>query len=80
MKRFMPIIFAMAITSNAQEIGARYLIITNDIFVNDIQPLAQWKHKKGMRTKVVTLNEIGSTPAQIKSYIQTALGLDLSLF
>jgi hypothetical protein len=72
MKRFMLLIFAMAIITNAQEIGARYLIITNDIFVNDIQPLVQWKHKKGMRTKVVTLNEIGSTPAQIKSYIQTA--------
>ena len=64
--------FTVMIELHAQEIGAKYLIITHDNFVNDIQPLAEWKHKKGMRTKVVTLNQIGSTPAQIKSYIQTA--------
>jgi hypothetical protein len=72
MKTFVFFILALIVFSNAQEIGAKYLIITHDSFVNDIQPLAQWKHKKGMRTKVVPLSQIGSTAAQIKSYIQTA--------
>lgn len=56
----------------AQQTGARYLIITADNFYNDIQPLAQWKHRKGMRTKVVTLSQTGSTQAQIRNYIANA--------
>jgi hypothetical protein len=72
MRKFVFFMLAILMFANAQEIGAKYLIITHDNFVNDIQPLADWKHKKGMRTKVVTLNQIGSTPALIKSYIQTA--------
>ncbi len=56
----------------AQEIGARYLIITHDNFYNYVQPLAEWKHRKGLRTKVVKLSEIGSTSTQIKNYIQSA--------
>ena len=63
------IIFGVGI---AQEVGARYLIITHDNFYNAVQPLAQWKHKTGMRTKVVKLSQIGSTSSQIKSYIQSA--------
>jgi len=55
-----------------QGTGARYLIITADNFYADIQPLAQWKHRKGMRTKVVTLSQTGSTPAQIRNYIANA--------
>ncbi|MCK4672857.1 hypothetical protein KAT67_02620, partial [candidate division WOR-3 bacterium] len=53
-------------------IGARYLIITHDTFYDAIQPLAQWKHKKGMRTKVVKLSEIGSSSSQILNYITDA--------
>ena len=56
----------------AQEIGARYLIVTHDNFYNAIQPLAEWKHRKGVRTKVVKLSEIGSSTAQIKNYVQSA--------
>jgi hypothetical protein len=56
----------------AQEPGARYLIITHDNFYNAILPLAEWKHRKGLRTKVVKLSEIGSTTTQIHDYIQNA--------
>jgi hypothetical protein len=56
----------------SQEIGARYLIITHDDFYDAIQPLAQWKHRKGMRTKVVKLSETGSSASQIKDYIEDA--------
>ncbi|MCK4941806.1 hypothetical protein KAS45_06890, partial [candidate division WOR-3 bacterium] len=72
MRRFIFFILVMFLSANAQEIGAKYLVITHDNFYNDIQPLAEWKHKKGMRTKVVTLSQIGSSSVQIKSYIQTA--------
>lgn len=67
---FLPLILLIA--AHAQEIGARYLIVTHDNFYNAIQPLAQWKHRKGMRTKVVKLSEIGSSTTQIKNYVQSA--------
>jgi hypothetical protein len=60
------------IAAHAQEIGARYLIVTHDNFYNAILPLAQWKHRKGMRAKVVKLSEIGSSTTQIKNYVQSA--------
>ena len=56
----------------AQEIGARYLIITDDSFYDAIQPLAEWKHRTGLRTKVVRLSEIGSSMAAIKAYVDSA--------
>jgi len=52
--------------------GARYLIITHDNFVQAIQPLAQWKTKKGMLAKVVPLSVTGSSATQIRTYIQNA--------
>lgn len=63
------VIFGVGI---AQEIGARYLIITHDNFYTAVQPLADWKHKTGMCAKVVKLSQIGSSSSQIKSYIQNA--------
>jgi hypothetical protein len=56
----------------AQQTGARYLIITHDDFYDAIQPLAQWKHNKGLKTKVVKLSEIGSSSSQIKTYVDNA--------
>ena len=55
-----------------QEVGARYLIITHDDFYAAVQPLAQWKHRKGLRTKVVKLSNVGSSMTQIKNYVQSA--------
>ncbi|MEO0092529.1 MAG: C25 family cysteine peptidase [candidate division WOR-3 bacterium] len=57
------------------QIGAKYLIITHNDFLNAIQPLAQWKHKKGLPTKVVALSELNATPeslSAIKRYIVNA--------
>lgn len=56
----------------SREEGARYLIITHDDFYNAVLPLAEWKHKKGMMSKVVKLSETGSSSAEIKSYIVNA--------
>ncbi len=46
------------------------LIITHDSYLANITPLYQWKLQKGMKTKLVTLSQTGSTAAQIKTYIQ----------
>lgn len=52
--------------------GARYLIITHDDFYDAVLPLADWKNKKGMKTILVKLSDIGSSAYQIKNYIQNA--------
>jgi hypothetical protein len=54
------------------EQGARYLIISHPAYVPIVQPLAEWKTKKGVKAKVVPLSEIGSTPSQIQTYIRNA--------
>ena len=52
--------------------GARYLIITNDNFYDAIQPLAQWKTKKGMLCTVVKTSQTGTSSTQIRNYIVSA--------
>ncbi|MEN3046362.1 MAG: C25 family cysteine peptidase [Candidatus Hydrothermales bacterium] len=58
--------------SSAQINGAKYLIITPDIFYNQALILAKWKHKKGIPTKVAKLSETGNTYTAIKNYIINA--------
>jgi hypothetical protein len=60
------------VLGRAQETGARYLIITADAFYDAIQPLAAWKHKKGVSTKVITRGQIGPTSYDIRNYIVDA--------
>ena len=73
MKRILFIGFFMTIGFVfAQDVGAKYLIITHDSYYDQILPLAQWKHKKGMRTKVVRLSETGSSSTEIRNYIVNA--------
>ncbi|KPK67992.1 hypothetical protein AMJ87_12550, partial [candidate division WOR_3 bacterium SM23_60] len=72
MKALSALLLFFCVTSFAQEIGARYLVITHDNFYNAVMPLAEWKHKKGLPTKVVKLSQIGSSASQIRTYIQTA--------
>jgi hypothetical protein len=56
----------------ARAYGARYLIIADPSLSSQVQPLAQWKHLKGVQTMLVTLNDTGWTAASIKAYIQNA--------
>jgi hypothetical protein len=65
------LLWLSAATGLFAQTGARYLIITHDNFYNQVQPLAQWKQKKGMECAVVKLSQIGSSPTatQILSYI-----------
>jgi alpha-tubulin suppressor-like RCC1 family protein len=56
------------------EDGADYLVITHDDFYSAIMPLADWKHAKGYRTRVVKLSEISGSPTadKITNYIKIA--------
>lgn len=51
---------------------ADYLIIVADQFVNEIQPLAAWKHIKGYRTYVAPMSEVGTTHHDVLAYISNA--------
>ena len=53
------------------ETGARYLIITPYNFYNTLQPLVEWKYKKGMKPAVYKLSQIGSDSLSIKMFIQS---------
>ncbi|MEO0184037.1 MAG: C25 family cysteine peptidase, partial [candidate division WOR-3 bacterium] len=66
--------FVLLISSGiAQEIGARYLIITNDAFYEAILPFAQWKHKMGYKTKIVRVpSELAQNATAIRNYIVNA--------
>jgi hypothetical protein len=52
--------------------GARYLIITRDLYEGLVEPLAEWKRLKGVSTIVTRLSLIGSSKSQIRAYITEA--------
>lgn len=52
--------------------GARLLVIAYDQYCPQLQDFADWKTKRGMLTKVVPLSSVGSTPDEIRSYVQNA--------
>lgn len=47
----------------------KYLIVSNRMFENDLQPFIEWKIKKGYKVIVAYTDEIGNTYTQIQSYI-----------
>lgn len=71
MKKRLIGIFLLFALGFAEE-GARYLIISHPAYVPIVQPLAEWKTEKGVKAKVVSVSEIGSTPSQIQTYIRNA--------
>ncbi|MEO0108288.1 MAG: C25 family cysteine peptidase [candidate division WOR-3 bacterium] len=54
------------------EPGARYLIIAHDDFYDAVQPLAEWKNKKGVSCIVKRKSEIGNTATVVREYIINA--------
>ena len=55
MRRLLPLL-ALALVASAQPAtGGRYLIICQDDYVPVVQPLAEWKTRKGMSAAVVPL-------------------------
>ena len=45
------------------------LIICYDDFIDEMQPLVDWKNKKGIHTEIVGINEVGSSASSMQSYI-----------
>ncbi|MBE0433094.1 hypothetical protein IBX73_06475 [candidate division WOR-3 bacterium] len=72
MRKYLISFVILTAAALAQETGARYLVVTADTFYSSIQPLVEWKHRMGYRTKVVKLSQIGSTTSAIKSYVADA--------
>lgn len=66
------LLFIIPIALFAQETGARYLIITHDSYYDALIPFAEWKRMKGLKTKIVTTAEIGSSSTEIRDYVVNA--------
>ncbi len=71
MLRTVPGLLLLFVLSFAQQ-GARLLVISYDPYCSQLQDFADWKTKQGMLTRVVPLSSIGSTPDEIKAYVQDA--------
>jgi hypothetical protein len=52
--------------------GADYLIVTGDEFYYGALELAEWKQLKGFTTKVVTMSEVGTTSAELETFLDQA--------
>ncbi|MDY6897634.1 MAG: C25 family cysteine peptidase [Cyanobacteriota bacterium] len=50
--------------------GPEFLIIYHDTFKQAAQRLSNWKRMRGIRTKIVSIADIGNTVDQIKTYIR----------
>jgi uncharacterized protein (TIGR03382 family) len=58
--------------ATARADGARYLIITTSGFEEHLQPLADWKTRKGMLARIVTTQQTGYSSRQIQDYVREA--------
>ncbi|NLH47034.1 MAG: hypothetical protein GX444_00365, partial [Myxococcales bacterium] len=52
--------------------GAEYVILTDPAFVDPAQDLADWKILQGYDTEIYTTDEVGTTAAAIKAWVQEA--------
>lgn len=66
------LLFAALASLVRAQTGARYLIIAHDSFYGAVQPLAEWKTRKGMLCVVKKTSEIGTTNFAIRNYIINA--------
>ncbi|MEO0079104.1 MAG: C25 family cysteine peptidase [candidate division WOR-3 bacterium] len=71
-KQIARLVLLVLIGTALAEQGARYLIISADSYTGIVQPLAEWKTRKGCLAKIVPVSQIGATPSQIQSYIRNA--------
>lgn len=55
------------------------LIICYDGFMSQILPYVNWKKQKGIPCSLVPISQVGSTPEQIRSYIQNIYETDPNL-
>ncbi|MCB5271801.1 MAG: C25 family cysteine peptidase [Candidatus Cloacimonetes bacterium] len=57
----------------------KLLVICHTSFMTAIQPWVNWKKQKGIETELVQWSTIGTTAAQLQSYIQNRYNQDSSL-
>ncbi|MCK4674154.1 hypothetical protein KAT67_09265, partial [candidate division WOR-3 bacterium] len=58
MKKIIILGLSLYVLCLAQEVGAKYLIITHDNYYDALISLAEWKTQKGLKAKIVKLSEI----------------------
>jgi len=59
--------------------GIEYLIIADDTLVGAIEPLADWKRRKGLTVEIVPMSTIGATSSQLKAFLQDRYDTDPDL-
>jgi len=64
---------------DANPTGIEYLIIADDTLVASAQPLVDWKRKKGFTVEIVAMSTIGTTSAELKSFLQARYDADPDL-
>lgn len=57
---------------NSRADRADLLIVVYDDFYEEILPLAEWRHKTGLETKIVKWSTIGTTSADLCNYMENA--------
>ncbi len=76
MKKIWAVGILLSALSNIQaekpKNGAKYVIIVPDEWVSAVQPLADWKTRKGLPARIVPLSECGNSASQIKNYLVNA--------
>ena len=48
----------------------RMLIITYDEFSDEMEPFINWKNKKGIKTEMINISEIGSNANSVKDFVE----------
>jgi len=56
---------------NLTQYPVKYVIVSNPMFQNSLQPLIDWKKQKGFNVVEAYTNEIGTTKEDIKTYLQS---------
>ena len=73
LRSILTLLVALSIPTTALADGARYLIVTPAEWADEMEPLAEWKTRKGMLAKVVTPADTGYSSYEIRAYIQDAV-------
>lgn len=59
--------------------SGKMIIIAYPAFVDEVQPLVDWKNAKGLPTTLYTLDDTGTSATDIKEFIQTQYDTDNDL-
>ncbi len=67
------------VPARANPTGVEYLVIAHDSLAAAVEPLAEWKRLTGLTAEVVPSSAVGTTPAQVKTYLQGRYAADPDL-